>query len=78
MVALVIGLVLSGAAVMILGNNKHAYLVQNNTAVLQENGRHALHLLREDIRMAGYWGLNYAPTPSAMRESAMLILRPSN
>jgi len=61
MVALVIGLVLSATTVMVYINNKHAYQVQNNTAILQENGRFALHLLREDIRMAGYWGLNYAP-----------------
>ncbi len=60
MVALVIGLVLSATTIMVYINNKHAYQVQNNTATLQENGRFALHLLREDIRMAGYWGLNYA------------------
>jgi type IV pilus assembly protein PilW len=61
MVALALGLVLSGAAVTIYVNNKHAYQVQDNTSNLQENGRFALHLLREDIRMAGYWGLNYVP-----------------
>jgi type IV pilus assembly protein PilW len=72
MVAMVIGLVLSGAVVMIYDNNKHAYLVQNNTAELQENGRHALHLLREDIRMAGYWGLNYAPESISNAETIAL------
>lgn len=61
MIALVIGLVLSGAAITIYINNKHAYQVQDNTARLQENGRFALHLLREDIRLAGYWGLNTTP-----------------
>lgn len=61
MIALVLGLVLSAAAVLIYDNNKHAYLVQNNTDNLQENGRYALHLLREDVRMAGFWGLNYRP-----------------
>lgn len=62
MVALVIGVVLAGAAVMIYANSKHGFVVQDNTASVQENGRFALHLLKEDIRLAGYWGLNYRPT----------------
>jgi len=61
MIALVIGVLLSGAVTIIYVNNKHAYVAQDNMANLQENGRMALHLLREDVRMAGYWGLNYSP-----------------
>ena len=61
MVAMVIGLVLSGAAIMIYSNSKHTFGVQVNIANVQENGRYVLQLLQEDIRMAGYWGLNYRP-----------------
>ena len=61
MVALAIGLSLSLAAIMIYLNNKAAWTVQGNIARLQETGRFALHLLREDTRLAGYWGLNVSP-----------------
>lgn len=61
MVALAIGLALTGAAIMIYLNNRHAWSVQNNLGLLQENGRFALQILREDIRLAGYWGLNISP-----------------
>lgn len=72
MVALAIGLVLSGTVVTIYINNKHTYQAQNNIANLQENGRFALHLLREDIRMAGYWGLNYVPVDITNAEAIVL------
>lgn len=62
MVALVIGLVLSGAAIMIYSNSKQAFRVQVNIANVQENGRYVMQLMQEDIRLAGYWGLNYRPS----------------
>ena len=62
MIALVIGLVLAGAAIMIYSNSKHAFGVQVNIANVQENGRFALQLMQEDVRLAGYWGLNYRPS----------------
>ncbi len=58
MISLVIGLSLSAAAILIYLNNKQAWVAQDNIARLQESGRFALQLLREDIRLAGYWGLN--------------------
>ena len=61
MIALAIGLLMSLAAVTIYLNNKAAWAAQSNTAHLQESGRFAMHLLREDIRLAGYWGLNLSP-----------------
>jgi type IV pilus assembly protein PilW len=60
-IALAIGLSLSLAAITIYLNNKAAWRAQSNTAYLQETGRFALHLLREDTRLAGYWGLNVSP-----------------
>lgn len=61
MVALSIGLVLSGAAVLIYAHSKHAFGMQDNSASIQENGRFALHLIKQDVRLAGYWGLSYLP-----------------
>lgn len=61
MISLAIGLSLSLAAITIYLSNKAAWTAQTNTARLQETGRFALHLLREDTRLAGYWGLNVSP-----------------
>ena len=72
MVALVIGLVLSSAAIMIYSNSKHAFGVQVNIANVQETGRYVLQLMQEDVRMAGYWGLNYQPKRIRAAESIIL------
>lgn len=72
MVALVIGLVLSGAAIMIYSNSKHGFGVQVNIANVQENGRYVLQLMQEDVRMAGYWGLNYQPKSIRTAEAITL------
>lgn len=72
MVALVTGLTLSGAVVLIYANSKHAFSVQDATAKIQENGRFALHILKQDVRMAGYWGLNYLPATIDSAENVVL------
>ncbi len=58
MIAMALGLVLVLAAVLIVTSSKQTYALQENLARLQENGRFALRLLVEDVRMAGYAGLN--------------------
>lgn len=69
MISLVIGLSLSAAAILIYLNNKQAWVAQDNIARLQESGRFALQLLREDIRLAGYWGLNLSTVTIANSET---------
>ena len=59
MIALGVGLALAGAAIVVYINSNHVFGVHANMASIQENGRFAMHLLREDVRLAGYWGLNY-------------------
>jgi type IV pilus assembly protein PilW len=56
LVALVISLVLIGGVIQIFVGNKLTYRVQDNLSRIQENGRYAIELLNQDIRMANYRG----------------------
>jgi type IV pilus assembly protein PilW len=73
MIALAIGLFLSAAAVTIYLNGKDAWVARDNLAHLQESGRIALHLIREDLRQAGFWGLNIAPRTIVNTEPIALL-----
>ena len=54
MVALVLGLVLMGAAISVYLNNMQSARFQNGVMRVQENGRFAIDLLSRTFRMAGY------------------------
>lgn len=56
MVAITIGLILLAGVIQIFSSNKQTYRVQDATSRLQENGRFALQLMANDIRMADFWG----------------------
>ncbi len=56
LVALTIGAILLGGAVTLFINNRANYQVSTDLARLQENGRFALNLISEDLRMAGHAG----------------------
>jgi len=56
MVALVLGLVLTGGVINIYISSKQTYRMQDNQSRLQENGRFALQFLTKDLRMASYMG----------------------
>ncbi len=58
MVAVTIGLILLAGVIQIFTSNKQAYRVQSAMARVQENGRLAMQLLTQDIRMADFWGCN--------------------
>lgn len=62
MVALVLGLILTGGVINIYISTKQTYRVQDNQSRLQENGRFALQYLTKDLRMAGYMGCNNLST----------------
>ena len=53
MVAMVIGLIISGAVLQVFISNKNTFLLQNASGHLQENGRFALQYLAAEIRPAG-------------------------
>ncbi len=56
LVALVLGLVVSAAAIQIFASNKGTYRLENSLSRLQENGRFVVDQMINDLRMAGYNG----------------------
>lgn len=55
-IGMAIGLVVVSALGYIYLGARQSYVMQDNMARVQENGRYALELLSRDIRMAGYMG----------------------
>ena len=56
MVAMIISLLLVGGVVEIFISSKHTYRMNEQLARLQEDGRLAIEMLTNDIRMIGYQG----------------------
>lgn len=56
MIAMFIGLFLTGAAGTLLINNKRAYVETERYATIQENARFAMEQLLSSVRLAGFWG----------------------
>jgi len=56
MIALVLGLVVTGVVIEIFLSSKQMYRVQDARARLQENGRYAIQQLANNIKNAGYKG----------------------
>ena len=56
MVAISLSLIILAGVMHIFINNKQTYRVQQAFARLQENGRFAMNLITQDLRMAGYMG----------------------
>ena len=54
LVAMTVGLLLTAGVLTVFVNSKQTYRVQDNLSHLQENGRFALILLGNALRMAGY------------------------
>ena len=62
MIAVLIGLVLTGGLLQLLASTKQTYRFNEALARTQENGRFALEILNRDIRMAGFTGCPAANT----------------
>ena len=58
LVAMVVGLFLVGGVAAVMVDSKEHFLMEQETAYLQENARFAVEQLTYDIRMAGYFGCN--------------------
>src|SRR5690606_29784673 len=56
MVAMLLGLILTGGAIQVFIGNRAAYDFNEGLARLQENGRFAIDSLSFRTRMAGYFG----------------------
>jgi type IV pilus assembly protein PilW len=58
MVAMLIGTLLSAAVISTFLVSKAGYMVRDGQDQIQDNGRFAIHLMTEDMRLAGWWGIN--------------------
>jgi type IV pilus assembly protein PilW len=56
MIALVIGLLATGAMLKVYVDSSRLYRFNEGLARIQENGRFATEFVRRDARMAGFWG----------------------
>ncbi len=56
LVAMVISLILMAGVLQIFQANKQSFRVQESLSLIQENGRTAMRILSEDLRMADFWG----------------------
>lgn len=56
MVSLVISLFLLGGIVQVYVANKATYKFSDSISRIQENGRFAMEIVAQDLRMAGFWG----------------------
>ena len=64
MIALVIGLLATGAMLKIYVDSSQLYRFNEGLARIQENGRLGLEFIRRDARMAGFWGCNHGTPPN--------------
>lgn len=56
MIAVTLGIFITGGIIQLFVNSKQSYRVQENLSRLQENARFAISFLNHDIRMAGNMG----------------------
>jgi type IV pilus assembly protein PilW len=70
MIASLIGVFLLGGVLQIFISTKQTYRMQEGLSRLQENGRYAIELLSNNIRMAGFLGCNSgAPLTNVLNSS---------
>jgi type IV pilus assembly protein PilW len=63
MIALVVGLVLTGGVITIFLSTKSGYKVEEAVSRIQENGRFSLNFMRKTVRMAGFLGCSHDFAP---------------
>ena len=68
LVSLVIGLMLLGGVVQVYSGNKATFRFSNALAEIQENGRFALEIMTQDLRLSNSWGC-VAPNGEAGADS---------
>jgi type IV pilus assembly protein PilW len=56
MIAMLLGLILTGGILQMLSSSRQSNRVHEATARMQENGRMGLEVISRDVRMADFWG----------------------
>ena len=62
MIASVLSVIIISGVLTLYANSQHTSRTQNYTRQIQENGRFALQIMGEDVRMAQYYGINLLPS----------------
>jgi len=78
MIAMLIGVFLMTGVIQIFLSAKQAYRLQENLSRLQENGRFAMDMIAQDIRMAGYVDTVCLPTTAAMPQTLQTLIQVAN
>lgn len=82
LVALIISLFLLGGIVQVYVGNKTTFAFTSALAEIQENGRFAVDMMSQDLRMAGEWGcINFDPADTSNVNntlSALTMISPFN
>ncbi|MEH6542644.1 MAG: PilW family protein [Porticoccaceae bacterium] len=65
MIAVLLGIVLTSGVISVYIESKRNYSYDDEVARLQENGRYAINLVRNELTQAGYWGGRLDTIPSA-------------
>lgn len=82
MIALGLGLLIVAAMGYLYVGNRQAFRVQDNLARLQENGRYAVEVLGQDLRMVGYIGCGtleeITVAPTAVVAAPVAVPTPDN
>ena len=68
MIALVIGLLATGAMLKVYVDSSRLYRFNEGLARIQENGRFATEFVRRDARMAGFWGCYHGASLTKPRD----------
>jgi type IV pilus assembly protein PilW len=85
MVAIVVGMVIVASLSLLFANNSRARQEMEKTSQQIENGRYATQTLRDDIRLAGYYGElspvglaapSAVPDPSATDDTSVMAALP--
>ena len=56
MIGMLLSLILMAGVIQVFIGSKQSYRILEGTSVMQENGRFAMHLLKNNLRMADFWG----------------------
>lgn len=72
MVTMLIGAMITAGVIALLNANRQTFRLQDNLSVAQESGSFALDYIARDLRLAGYFGHDSAPTLNASFDTAFL------
>jgi type IV pilus assembly protein PilW len=74
MVSIIISLMITAGVITSFISVKMNYKMATNASDMQETGRYALHGMAQDIRLAGFWGINVRPSTISQGSTSSMAL----